>query len=196
MFGWVKKEEEVIKEDIIKTEKLFWNYKNLILLMISIVLAALMLKSSFIKNLILSLGDLEYIGAFISGSFFTYGLTTAPAISMLYIISRDLHPVDVAAFGAVGAFLGDYLIFRLVKNNLSGEIKRLADKVKYHPNMNKGYMKVLKKLAPLIAGIIMASPLPDELAASILGSIKMDDKQFMLISMCSNFIGILVISLL
>lgn len=196
MFGWVKKEEEVIKEDIIKTEKLFWNYKNLILLILSIVLAYFMLKSELIKAFILSLGELEYLGAFISGSFFSYGLTTAPAISILYIISRNLHPVDVAAFGAIGAFLSDFLIFRIVKYNLSGEIKRLAEKVKFHPHINKGYMRILKKLSPLIAGIIFASPLPDELAASILGSIKASDKEFIILSLVSNFIGILVISLL
>ncbi len=196
MFSWVKKEGEVVKQDIIKTEKLFWNYKNLILLGLSVIVAIFILKSDFIKGFISGLDGLEYLGAFIAGGFFTYGLTTAPAISMLYIISRDLHPIDVAAFGAVGAFLSDFLIFRIVKYNLSGEIKRLADKVKFHPDLNKGYMRILKKLAPLIAGIIMASPLPDELAASILGSIKIGDKQFMLISMTSNFIGILIISLL
>jgi len=196
MFSWVKKEEEVIKQDIIKTERLFWNYKNLILLAVSIVVAIFILKSNFIKNFVLGLGELEYIGAFIAGGFFTYGLTTAPAISMLYIISRNLHPVDVAAFGAIGALISDYLIFRFVKYNLSGEIKRLAEKVKFHPHINKGYMRILRKFAPLIAGIIMASPLPDELAASILGSIKVKDKPFIIISLVSNFIGILVISLL
>ena len=196
MFSWVKKEGQIIREDIIKTEKLFWNYKNLTLLVISIFLAVLMLKSELIKTFILSLGELEYIGAFISGSFFSYGLTTAPAVSMLYIISRNLHPVDVAAFGAIGAFLSDFFIFRFVKYNLSSEIKRLSDKVKFHPHINKNYMKILRKFAPLIAGIIIASPLPDELAASILGSIKVKDKTFILISLISNFIGILIISLL
>src|SRR3989344_2584957 len=154
------------------------------------------IKPDFIKNFILGLGELEYVGAFVSGLFFSYGLTTAPAVSMIYIISRNLHPVDVAAFGAIGAFLSDFLIFRIVKYNLSGEIKRLANSVKFHPHINKSYMKILRKFAPLIAGIIFASPLPDELAASILGSIKASDKEFIILSLVSNFIGILVISLL
>jgi len=196
MFSWVKKEEDIIRQDIIKTEKLFWNYKNLILLALSVVVAIFILRSEFIKDFISGLGGLEYIGAFVSGLFFSYGLTTAPAVSMIYIISRNLHPVDVAAFGAIGAFLSDFLIFRIVKYNLSGEIKRLANSVKFHPHINKSYMKILRKFAPLIAGIIFASPLPDELAASILGSIKASDKEFIILSLVSNFIGILIISLL
>ena len=193
---WIKKEEAVIKRGIIKTEKLVWNYKNLILLIISIIIAIFILKSEFTKTFILSLGRLEYLGVFISGLFFSYGLTTAPSISMLYLLSRNLHPVDVAAFGAIGAFLSDYLIFKFVKHSLSDEIKKLSNKIRFHPHLNKTYIKILKKLAPLIAGIIIASPLPDELAASILGSINVSDKKFILISLGSNFIGILIIALL
>ena len=191
---WIKKEEAVIKRGIIKTEKLVWNYKNLILLIISIIIAIFILKSEFTKTFILSLGRLEYLGVFISGLFFSYGLTTAPSISMLYLLSRNLHPVDVAAFGAIGAFLSDYLIFKFVKHSLSDEIKKLSNKIRFHPHLNKTYIKILKKLAPLIAGIIIASPLPDELAASILGSINVSDKKFILISLGSNFIGILIIA--
>src|SRR3989338_2659919 len=193
---WIKKEEAVIKRGIIKTEKLVWNYKNLILLIISIIIAIFILKSEFTKTFILSLGRLEYLGVFISGLFFSYGLTTAPSISMLYLLSRNLHPVDVAAFGAIGAFLSDYLIFKFVKHSLSDEIKKLSNKIRFHPHLNKTYIKILKKLAPLIAGITIASPLPDELAASILGSINVSDKKFILISLGSNFIGILIIALL
>ena len=193
---WIKKEEAVIKRGIIKTEKLVWNYKNLILFCLSIFVAITILKSDFIKSFILGLNDLNYLGVFISGLFFSYGLTTAPAISMLYLFSRTIHPVDVAVFGAIGAFISDYLIFRFIKYGLFDEIKMLADRVKFHPHLNKTYIKILKKLSPLIAGIIIASPLPDEVAASILGSIKVNDKEFILISLISNFIGILIISLL
>ncbi len=195
MFIWIKKEEKLIEKEIIKTEKLVWNYKNLFLFLLSIVLAVFILKSDFIKDYIYQLGKLEYLGALISGLFFTYGLTTAPSISVLYLISRDLNPIGVALFGALGALISDYLIFRFVKYSLSKEIKRLADKIKFHPHLKKSYIKILKKIAPLIAGIIIASPLPDELAASILGSIKVDDREFVLISIVSNFIGILVIAL-
>ena len=194
--GFIKKEEEIIKRGIIKTEKLVWNYKNLILLILSVILAIMILKSEFIKSFILSLGRLEYMGVFISGLFFSYGFTAAPSVAMLYLLSRDLNPFFTALIGASGAMISDYLIFRFVKYNLITEIKSLEDRFKFHPHLKKPYVKFLKKIAPLIAGLIIASPLPDELAASILGAIKFNDIQFILLSIFSNFIGILIIALI
>ncbi len=193
---WLKKEEEVIKGDIIKSEKLVWKYHNLILLLLSIAFAVLILKSEFIRGFISRLGYYEYFGVFIVGLFYSYGFTTAPAISMLYLLSRDLTPFFVAIIGGFGAMISDYLIFRFIKYELFDEIKRLSNKIRFHPHLKKPYIKVLKKLAPFIAGIIFASPLPDELAASILGSIKFSDKKFLLLSFFSNSIGILIISLI
>src|SRR3989344_5219782 len=101
MFSWVKKEEDIIRQDIIKTEKLFWNYKNLILLALSVVVAIFILRSEFIKDFISGLGGLEYIGAFVSGLFFSYGLTTAPAVSIL---------------GSIKASDKEFIILSLVSN--------------------------------------------------------------------------------
>ncbi len=184
-----------VEREVKKTEKLVWNYKNLIVLILSIILAVFILKSDFLRIFLLKLGNLEYAGVFISGIFFTYGFTTAPSISMIYVLSRNLNPFLVGLIGAIGAILSDYLIFRFIKYNLSREIKSISKKFKIHPHLKKPYVKILKKLAPLIAGFIIASPLPDELAASILSAIKVNDIEFLLISFFSNFIGILIIAL-
>ena len=194
--SWIKKEEKIIKKDIIASEKLVWKYHNLVFLILSLVVAVFILKSEFIKEFILNLGKLEYIGVFISGMFFSYGLTTAPSISMLYLLSRNLNPFLVGIMGMLGAVVSDYLIFRFVKYGLIKEIKAITDKFKFHPHLKKPYIKFLKAIAPLIAGLIIASPLPDELAASILGAIKVKDGEFLVISILSNFIGILVIALI
>ena len=190
--NWVKKEGKIV----IKSEKLAWKYHNLVLLILSLIIAIFILKSELIKGFILDLGKLEYIGVFISGMFFSYGLTTAPAISMLYLLSRDLNPFLVGIMGMLGAVVSDYLIFRFVKYGLIKEIKIISNKFKFHPHLKKPYIRFLKAIAPLIAGLIIASPLPDELAASILGAIKVRDGEFLLISILSNFIGILIIALI
>ena len=194
--GWLKGKEKIVREDILATERLVLNYKNLFSLILSVVLAIFILKSSFIRNSIFSLGALGYLGMFISGMFFSYGLTTAPATSMLYLLSNNLNPFLAALIGMVGAVISDYLIFRFVKYHLFDEIKNLSEKIKFHPQLNKKYIRILKTLAPFIAGIIIASPLPDELAASILGSIQFKDYQFIQLSALSNFIGILIIALI
>jgi hypothetical protein len=51
----------------------------------------------------------------------------------------------------------------------------------------------LKKISPLIAGFIIASPLPDELAAVLLGSENYDYKKFLILAFVFNFLGILFI---
>jgi hypothetical protein len=47
-----------------------------------------------------------------------------------------------------------------------------------------------------VGGIILASPLPDEVGVSILGVAKMRPSRFMLMSFFFNSIGILVIGLI
>ena len=46
---------------------------------------------------------------------------------------------------------------------------------------------------PLIAGLIIASPLPDELGVTMLGLSKIKDKTFLLISFIANGVGILAV---
>ena len=57
--NWVEREAK-------KTEKLVWNYKNLIVLILSIILAVFILKSDFLRISLLKLGNLEYAGVFIA----------------------------------------------------------------------------------------------------------------------------------
>ncbi len=185
-----------VKKDALLSEKLIWNHKKLILLILSVVLAIFILKSSSLQKSLYNVGTLGYLGVFIAGLFFSYGFTTAPAMSILYLLGNNLNPINVAFIGAFGALISDYIIFRFVKYSLMDEIKKLSNEFKFHPHLKKGYIKFLKKIAPLIASFIIASPLPDELAASILGSIKVNDKEFLLISYISNFIGILIIALI
>jgi len=189
---WIKKEEEIIKNDI----KLIWKYHNLVLLILSLVVAYFILKSGLVKEFISNLHELSYIGVFIAGLFFSYGFTTAPSISILYLLAQNLNPFLIALIGMFGAVTSDYLIFKFVKSGLSKEIKKIEAKFRFHPHFRRSYVNILKSIAPLIAGLILASPLPDEIAASILGSIKYNDEKFILISCFSKFLGIFVIALI
>ena len=54
-------------------------------------------------------------------------------------------------------------------------------------------LKFFRWLTFLVGGLIIASPLPDELGISILGFSKMKVSWFIAISLVFNFIGILLI---
>ncbi|MFQ6063789.1 MAG: hypothetical protein ACE5J9_11555, partial [Methanosarcinales archaeon] len=55
-------------------KKFHWKYRNLTLIIASIVVAYILLSFPKISNLISKMESLGYIGAFISGMLFTYAL--------------------------------------------------------------------------------------------------------------------------
>src|SRR5689334_3398798 len=63
------------------------------------------------------------LGAFVAGFFFTSLLTIAPAGVMLYeILHRSGPLVPVALIGGFGAMLGDLILFKFLKTNLTDDV--------------------------------------------------------------------------
>lgn len=203
-----RKVESVIKQ----LKKFHWKYRNLIFLIMSIAIAYFLFKSQYLIDAISELKHFGYIGALIAGMLFTYGLTTAPATAILYMLGKNLNPFLIAILGAGGAVVSDYLIFKFVKDKLMEEIKTLSEEIsnRSRPFSNLilseqfrvmiwkkiSRSRVWKKIIPIIAGFIIASPLPDELGAALFGASKYEPKKFILYSYLLNFAGILGISYL
>jgi len=146
-----------------------------------------------LQSWIRDLGSWGYLGIFIAGSFFAYGLTTPIAIVTLFVFGEFYHPLIIAAIGAVGAVTSDMTIYFLFKKELSSKaikIEKILSR-KIHSRLVK---RIGRALAPLVVIFILASPLPDELAAAIMGSMRFDAKKFAMISYLANFIGILIIA--
>ena len=187
-----------------------WKYKNLILLGISIILAFYILKSGYFHATISKLGSLGYVGCFVAGVFFPYGLTAAPAMAVFYVLGEVLNPLLIASIAALGSAVSDYLIFRFVRDRLMDEIKTLAREIN---NLTKpvsslvfseeirviiwqkvSQSRVWKVILPILAGFIVASPLPDEIGAALFGAVKFESKKFILLTYCLNFIGIFALT--
>ena len=184
-----------IRKDVLLTERLIWKHRNTILIILSILVAVALLKSEFINDFISRLGELKYVGVFLSGMFFSYGLTTAPAISILYLLAKNLNNIFlVALVGSFGALLSDYIIFTFVKYKVTKEIKQIADEIHFHPKFNRWAYRLMRKIAPFIGGLLIASPLPDELAIAVLGTSRIKEGSFLIISYVSKFIGISIIA--
>lgn len=188
-----------------------WKYKNLFLFFLSIVIAYLMLKNeenlSFLKNL----HGLGYISAFLAGLMFSSSLTVAPATALIYTLGSAFNPFVLAFIGAFGSLMADYLIFRFVKYKLVDEIKLLHEEVKeflkpvakpFIPKDLRFRLWLWQRtvhsrfrwLIPVIAGFIIASPLPDEFGVTLLGVAKYETERFVLLSYFLNFIGIFLIA--
>lgn len=173
-----------------------WPYKNTTLLVISLILFFYFLRSDEVQNLIKSIGELGYIGSFVSGIFFVSIFTVAPASAIIFETSKTLDPILVAITAGAGAVIGDYLIFRFLKDRVFGELAPLVKK-----NGSTFIVKLFSSpffswLIPIFGAFIIASPLPDELGISFIGLSKIKNWQFLLVTFLLNATGIFLIIIL
>lgn len=179
-----------------KFKKGFLIIQDLILITISLLLAAIIANTGILIKFLSISKELTLLGTFVSGMFFTSMFTTAAAITALGEISL-YNSIFVTAFvGAAGALVGDLLIFRFVKDKVSEHIMLL---VKHnHPIKQIKFLlksRYIKWITFLAGGLIIASPLPDELGIAMMGLSRTRTNIFVLYSFIFNFIGILIIGI-
>ena len=140
------------------------------------------------------LASLGYAGTFITGIFFSYGFTAAPATAVLLILSKTQDVFVAGVVGGLGALAGDYAIFNLLRTSFADEISEIRNE-KLVMKIGRAVPSHIKKyLVPVFAGLIIASPLPDEIGVSMLvASQDISTKKFALISFALNTAGIIVV---
>jgi len=198
------------RKTIRRIGKYQWKYKNLIILALSFVFAYYMLRNPQIISFIEGLGNFGYPAAFLLGLLFTYAFTAVPATVAIFSLGEILNPILIALIGAVGSVIGNYIIFKLVRDRLVKEINMLSKEVK---NLTKpgsvlffweeiririwraiSKSKVWNVLVPVFAGFILASPIPDEVGVAIFGAVKFNPEKFIVVSYLLHFVGILAIA--
>ncbi len=179
-------------------KKLFkFKYSKLFLLLISIILAYIIFSQESIQNYLSNIGNLGYLGIFIAGLLFSFGFTTPFAIA-LFITIPVQNIMSFAIIAGFAAMLSDLFIFRLIKISFMDEFnelqktssfKTISDLIKSNIKL-----KIRNYLLFFLAGIIIASPLPDELGITMLaGLTHIKTRILMLISFICNTFGILII---
>lgn len=161
---------------------------------LSVLVAILLARTDAIVRILTATEELEAIGSFIAGMFFTSVFTTAPAIATLGEIAQSYSVYATAALGAAGAVVGDLIIFRFIKDRLAEDVLELVKHQSY-PKRFKALLKLrfFRYFTFLLGGIVIASPLPDEIGISLLGFSKMDSRAFIVLSYIFNFVGIVFI---
>lgn len=170
-----------------------WHYKNTALLILSLVVFFIFAEHPIIKKIISTIGDFGYIGAFITGILFVSIFTVAPAATVLFFLADSLNPLLVAIFAGAGAVIGDYLIFRFLRDRVFAEVMPLFLK-----NGGNRLVKLFKTpyfawSLPLFGAFIIASPFPDEVGIGLLGASKLKNWQFILLTFLLNSIGIFLV---
>lgn len=169
-------------------------YPKLLLVVLTFVLAYLLLKG---KEFLVFRGFLEslgFIGTFFAGILFVYGFTAAFGTAALIILAKNQGIVFAGLVAGFGAMVGDLLIFKFLRYTLADEIDLLS-KEKVFPKFDGELSTKLKKyLFPLFGGLIIASPLPDEIGVSLLAmSYNISTRNFIIMSYILNTAGIFLI---
>ncbi|MFH1210144.1 MAG: hypothetical protein V1663_05135 [archaeon] len=102
--------------------------------------------------------------------------------------------IFIAGFVAgFGALLGDLIIFKFIRKTFADELENLS-KEKIINILNNIPSSLKKYFVPVLAGFIIASPLPDEVGILILATSKsISTKVFSILSYILNTAGIFVI---
>jgi len=170
--------------------------RDLGIIALSVVIAIVLVKTGALKSLLASAKEIQFIGSFVAGMFFTSIFTIAPAIVALVEIFQINSLFSVAIFGGLGALVGDLIIFRFVKESLSEDVSYLIQKTKSERFFSIFHLKIFRWLIPFIGALVVASPLPDELGIAMMGLSKMKTSFFIPLSFLLNSFGILIIGLI
>ncbi len=168
--------------------------EDILMVALGIGIAVVLAKFGIFEKMINSTND-YILASFIAGIFFTSVFTLAPA-SIALIQIAEKAPIDHVIFiGALGALLGDLLLFYFIRDRFGEDVKKIM-KFKTLKHFFKSFhFGFLKWLSPLLGALIIASPLPDEFGISLLGMSKVKMIFFIPISFAMNALGIYLLVL-
>ena len=173
------------------SDGLLWDF---LFIIASVFVAGILLETGTLAHVLTSVRELEGLGTFIVGIFFTSVFTTAPAIVTLGEIAEIQGVLMTAFWGALGAVCGDLIIFRFIRDQVSEHVTQLIGEQGVYRRLKRTLrLKSFRWMAFLIGGLILASPIPDEVGISILGFSRMKMWVFITLSFFANFVGILII---
>lgn len=169
--------------------------QDFLLLAVSIGLAVRIAQSGLAENLTGSLNGFLWLGIIIAGVFFTSFFTTPISIVMLGTFAKTTPLPILALLGGFGAMLGDYVIFRFVKDRVSEDLTYLFSHAKRKRFFAIFRTKLFRFFIPFIGALIIASPLPDEIGIAMLGMTKVKNRTFFILSFLLNSTGIFLVGL-
>lgn len=180
------------------TKKRYRKYPRLIIFLITIIIAIIVfyewMHSQVIHDFLIWLG---YGGTFIWWLFYSYGFTSSSATAMLLILSQKTSFGLSIITAGIWALISDILIFMLAKNALLQELTMLKEEpyiIKLRNFLKKTFWPPYKYIMPIVAWILIMTPLPTEIGITILASRKkLSMKTFIIMAYILHTIGITII---
>lgn len=168
--------------------------RDVIIVAASLLLAYTISRSEYFAELVASVGFLP-LEAFVAGFFFTSLLTIAPAGVAFAEMMQFASIADVAFWGALGAVVGDLVIFLYVRDAITDELMSLLRGPWGRKITALFKSPFLSWAVPVAGALFIALPIPDEIGLAMLGLSKTDIRFLIPVSFVMNFIGIYLIGL-
>jgi hypothetical protein len=167
--------------------------RDIVFVGLSIVAALFILYSGILESFLALTDQIHFLGSFIAGLFFTSAFTIAPASVAIAKLAATVPPFTLAFFAALGAMVGDLLIFLFIRDSLVDDIKALIDIPEYRKIRHVFRMRIFRWVVPLVGALIIVSPLPDEIGLAMMGFSRVKTSVMMPITFVLNFIAVLLI---
>lgn len=173
-------------------------YPKLVLLVIMSFLAYGMFRNDGIQSYFHALGDLGYVAAFAGGGLFAFGFGAPFGVAILATIANDVDILLASVAGGAGALVTDLLTFKFVRLTFKDEVVRFKGSTAHGlftaMLRHRVPTKVAFYIVVALAGLAIASPLPDEFGVALLaGLTTVSEKQFAAVAFVLNTIGILIV---
>jgi hypothetical protein len=171
-------------------------YPKLSLLACSFLLAYILYMQGFFDLLPELLNGYGYISMFLGGLLFSFGFTTPFAIAIFVEMADTVHPVLGAIIAGLGAVVSDMTIFEFVRFSFMDELRRLKKTAwlkwaKNYLHQESMPERIRQYTAWSVAGILIASPLPDEIGVTLLsGYTELQPRTFAGICFVFNTVGV------
>lgn len=174
-------------------------YKNIILLIVSVVVALLLFKYHG-HYLDLLAANYPWPISFVAGIMMAYAFTAAPATALLLVIGENDGLVVSGLLASLGAVVGDLIVFRFVQTTFLDELNYLTRWRVYFkirlPWPFKFSADIKKYLLLFFASLIIASPFPDEIGVAMVAATReVSLKKFAVLAYFLNATGIFTILL-
>lgn len=163
---------------------------------LGIVLAVVLVRTGVLREVLASTVQFRFLASFLAGLFFVSMFTAAPASALIIEIAKDYPPLLLGFFGGLGALVGDWLIFRFVRDELSRGLLRFLRNLVAQQHGSFFGIKLLRVLMVIVGAIIVASPFPDEGGLMLMGLSGVRTLVFVPLSFSLNFLGIFAFALL
>lgn len=192
--------EEPLVVDIVEAETAARRPYKLLLLAVTVILGGLFFVALESPAADASLAEYRLLYAFGGGLFLAYAFTAASGAAIITALGSHGDGLLVWVVASLGAVLGDLIIFRFVRHELVAELDVIKHWRVWLAAKRMGQRlpeRVRRTIQLVVAGILIASPLPDEFGIVLLASSRtISTRLFVLVAYLLNAAGIAALLML